>query len=207
MADDARVVASWRKDFLNSRYGEVERNLEIAPQALNELARIYFLAGEWGEARAKLKQALERDPRSAQAHNNLGASFAAAGEMAPALEQFTAALAADSLDAGVWLNLGLTRYAAGDSSGGDQALAVGLRRSGGFDQACRLLGLPATEPDSRQGKDQTSMEAARSLLRAAIGGPRGAVRGAPARGTAAPTVTGMPVGEKMGVGSYLYWKE
>src|SRR5439155_6065499 len=101
--EDARAVESWRKDFI-AQYEDVQRNLEDAPQAENQIAHVHFLAGDFAGARAKLEETLEREPGSARAHNNLAVCYAAAGNLNQSLEHLEAARAGDPSDAGVWLN-------------------------------------------------------------------------------------------------------
>jgi len=210
VADDARVVQSWREEYLASHFGEVQRTVEITSQAMNEVAHVCLLAGDLDQARAKLVEALQRDPRSARAHNNLGVSYAAAGDLVKAREYFEAALALDPLDAGVWLNLGIVRAAIGDTSGADKALTEGLTRSGGYAGACRLLGLPTSIEVGRQGMERMSAEEIRALLSSPHVPAREPTRGAPGieSGTpvAPPSVMGKPAGERVDVGPYLYWK-
>ena len=207
LAADAGALRQWQEDFRAKRFQDVERHLAMTPQALNEIAHVYIIAGEFDDSRAKLSEALRSEPNSARTHNNLAVGCVAAGDMACAVQHFTSALAADSSDAGVWLNLGLVRRALGDSSGADEALATGVRRSGGYPQACRLLGLGSIEPTARMGVEQTFAASIASLLQGVGGRLReGAARVPRAKGAPSP-VTGLEVSERMALVRVLYWKE
>jgi len=215
---DATTVASWRSEYLAARYGSVEKRLEATPSALNEVAQVYFAAGETSDARAALERALALEPTSAMTRNNLANLDAAEGDVGGAAERYRAALAADSSDAGIWLNLGLVRYANGDSLEADKALAVGLARSGGYEAACQLLGLPYSEETTREGRPKMSAEEARQLLKSAARGVP-IVRGGTAAGrmpkpasTSARKWSGRAAAarsgsdETMSIRDLLYWK-
>ncbi len=165
---DLATMGTWRHDFLESRYGEVEKNLEATPEALNAVARVYFLAGKLDEARTTLERAQAKSPNSPQTRNNLANVYAAQGNLGPAIDLYEAAVKGDESDAGLWLNLGLVRYVSGDSLGAEEPLAQGVTRSGGYLEACRLLGLaPEVEP-TREGTQRMTAEEARILLKAAL---------------------------------------
>src|SRR5437773_673491 len=165
---DLGVLATWRSDFMESRYKDTRQGLETTPAALNEVAHMYFFAGKMDEARQALEQALAKEPGSPAILNNLGDVEAAQGELAKAADRYSQALATDKSDSGVWLNLGLARYAAGDSTGSDKALAWGIELSGGYEAACALLGLPVGETSTRDGTKKMSAEEARQLLKEAL---------------------------------------
>ena len=217
LSRDAATVASWRSDYLAMRYGAAQAGLEATPTALNEVAQVYLAAGQTQDARAALDRALALEPASAMTHNNLANVDAVEGHVGRASDRYRAALASDSTDAGIWLNLGLVRYSLGDSVNADRALAAGLARSGGYEAACRLLGIPFSESTAREGKPKMSAEEARRLLKSAARAvPTG--RGAPAvRRIPAPAA---PAGkwnsrtaaarsgsdEELSIRALLYWK-
>jgi hypothetical protein len=62
----------------------------------------------------------------------------------------------------------MVRYVSGDSLGADEPLARGLTLSGGYPEACRLLGLAPDEEATRQGTERMTAEEARMLLRRAL---------------------------------------
>jgi serine/threonine-protein kinase len=59
---DLGTIGVWRQEYLAGRYGEVEKTLDATPEALNEVARIYFLAGKLEDARATLERAKAKSP-------------------------------------------------------------------------------------------------------------------------------------------------
>jgi tetratricopeptide (TPR) repeat protein len=168
LTNAAQQVSAWRQEYLATHYGATRRNLAVSTQALCELARVYFLAGRQDESRTKLQEALGREPRSAQVLNNLAVVEAAAGNLTLALEHCAAALELEAGDPGIWLNLGMLRYAAGDTLGAGEPLSKGMEMSGGWAQACRLLGLPAEEAAERGGTSSLTAQEARELLAAAL---------------------------------------
>src|SRR5262245_16100408 len=90
-------------------------------------------------------QILDRDSTSARAHNNLAVSWAAEGDFEHAGPRLETALSADPQDPGLWLNLGLLQYAIGDTSAALAPIAQGISLSGGYEQACGLLGVSTSE--------------------------------------------------------------
>ncbi len=165
---DVETISTWRDEFMTARYGAVQRDLASSPEALSEIAHVYFLGGHPGEARETLERILREDPESALAHNNLAVLSAAAGDMETAVEHLRAALDGASQDAGVWLNLGVVRYAGGDRAGAERAIAEGLGRAGDFEDACRLLGLEVSDSGSRAAVERLSAEELRLLLEAVL---------------------------------------
>ncbi len=215
LAADLMTIAGWRERFLERRFGDVRRGIEIGASALNEVAQVQFLAGKWEETRASLETALTKEPGAARLVNNLGLVRAALGDPAGAAGLFDAALRADPSDAGIWLNLGLARYAAGDTRGADDALARGLERAGGYAEACQLLGLAPGEELERGAGPKVTAEEARQLLKAALlKVPAGAGTPSKAPALKPPTpkrkwTSRIAAGrgeEEAALGSLLYWK-
>ena len=205
VAADARVVELWRDEYLKSRFAGAEDSLSASPRALVEVAHLYILSGELDDARSKLEQAFRRQPSSASVQNNLAVAYGMTGDLTRALEHFEAAARLDPSDAGVWLNLGLARWAAKDSIGSRKALGEGVSRIGGYEPACRLIGLRAAESADRQGLEEITSAEARALLMTAAGST---TSGAGSRHTAAPIV--WPTrgqGETTVLESFFYWKE
>jgi len=142
--------------------------MEASAEALNEIAHVYYRAGQFDQARARLEQALPTENHAARTHNNLANVLVAQGELEAALSHYESAIAAEEGDGGPWLNLGLVRHASGDTLAGERAVASGISRTGGYEQACRLLGLEPEPGLAREGTQRLSSEAARQLLKAAL---------------------------------------
>jgi tetratricopeptide (TPR) repeat protein len=218
LAEDGAAIRSWREAYQSAHYlGAMES--QVSGEALDELAHVYFLAGKLDSARVYLERALAGQPASARLHNNLAVTLAALGDLDGALAHFDSALETDASDPGLWLNLGLAHVAAGDSAGAEEPLAQGVERSGGFENACRLLGVSVRQEASREGTPRMSADEIRALLQAAARRvPRAPVKsvGGGAKPAPAPAVTPVKPG-KLRVGAtrsalpdiqnYLYWKE
>lgn len=210
---DLATIHGWRDAFLAERYGDTRQRLEASAEALNEIAHMHYLAGQFEQARMRLELALPREDHPARTHNNLGNVLVARGEVEQALGHYASATAAVDADGGPWLNLGLLRHAVGDSVGGDLALAHGITRSGGYEQACRLLGLGPDAGGDREGGQKLSADETRQILRAAmlkVPAPAAdSTRRAPARTTPPPRWTSRVAAGRAGVSALtdlLYWK-
>jgi tetratricopeptide (TPR) repeat protein len=166
--EDAQAVSRWRATYFASRYAGLEKDLGASVDALNEIARVYLLAGKLAEARARLEQALEKDPGSVTVHNNLAVVLAGQDSLAQAEAHWQTALALGSDAPGVWLNLGLARYVQGDTLPAAELLAEGLERAGGYASACQLLGLPPGDEPERAGTTGLTAAELRLLLRTAL---------------------------------------
>lgn len=218
LSKDLSAVASQRDAFLEERYGSDRTELRATPEARNEIAHVYYSAGNLEEAKAELERALSEGLESARTWNNLGAVYAAQGDLERAAQLFQAAANAEGGDAGLWLNLGLARYAAGNSVGAEEPLARGLEKSGGYAEACALLGLAADEEATREGAKRMTAEEARELLKAALRRvPRPATRtsgappSAPAKRQSLPKkwlgrTAGGRSAERAEIADVLYWK-
>jgi len=165
---DTRTIDGWREEFLASRYGDASKDIVVTADALNELAHVYMLAGKTEDALGRLEEMLRRDPQSARAHNNAAATYVAQGNTEKALEHLEAAVRLDPTDGGIWLNLGLVRYVSGDTLGAVEPLDRGIELSGGYSEACRLLGLPVDDSLSREDLQTLSTGEARRLLEAVL---------------------------------------
>ncbi|UCF78742.1 MAG: tetratricopeptide repeat protein [Candidatus Eiseniibacteriota bacterium] len=219
VARDTEVLGSWRSEYLATRYGETSKNIEVSMDALNELGRVYLLAGKIHEAHERLKGMLVRESESARAHNNLAAVFVATGNIAQALEHYSAAAAIDPTDPGIWLNMALVRHVSGDTLGAEEPLEKGVELSGGYLPACKLLGLPAAEGVTEENAQRLSLEEIGSLLKAAFDKvPSPATRESekdeaaptepePAPGTLKTRVGAGRAGEEAPLYLYVYWKE
>lgn len=218
LKQDLETMRTWRQEFYASRYGEVAKNLEATPGALNEVARIQFYAGQFGASQETLERARLKSPDSPQTSNNLATVYAAQGKLAEAIEMYEAALRGDESDAGVWLNLGLVRYVTGDSTGAEEPLAQGVNRSGGYLESCRLLGLAPDADATREGAKRMTAEEARLLLKAALRkvprpGSGVAQKQPPSSqpaGTKSPRTTRVGGGRSAGEATLqelLYWRE
>jgi tetratricopeptide (TPR) repeat protein len=165
---DLDTIAGWRAEFMTERFGGTGAGLDASPEALNEVARAYFLAGKSEQSNAVLERAREKAPGSPQTLNNLADVHVALGDLPGAFDLYQQAARADSSDAGVWLNLGLVRYVSGDTLGAEEPLARGVAGSGGYEKACRLLGLVPEGGVGREGVQRMTAEEARMLLKAAL---------------------------------------
>ncbi len=146
---EAKQLAAVREQYLASRYGADVRQLEATAEGLEEVAQIELEGGNFERARSLLEGALAQAPQSASAHNNLGVVLAAMDSSALADEHWQAALALGRRDPGIALNRGIARWARGDSAGAAPLLGVAVAEAGGYDAACRLVGL---EPDGSQDR-------------------------------------------------------
>jgi hypothetical protein len=164
---DADTIGRWRAGYLDG-LGERIALEPVSPDAEDVLAQASYRAGQIEDALRRLEQALARRPQSPRAHNNLGNVHAARGAFPPAIERYRRAAELDPADAGIWLNLGLVLHAAGDTAAAEAPLAEGLARSGGYMEACRLLGLPADAAADRAGGPRIGPAESRRLLQATL---------------------------------------
>jgi len=219
LTTDLKGLEAERAAYMADRFGGVQDAGTPSPEALNEIAFVYYRTGRLGEARTSLDEALGLDPGSARTRNNLGAVYAAEGDLTRAAEEFLAASEAENTDPGVWLNLGLVLYSTGDSAAAAGPLTRGLDLSGGYPGACALLGLRPEADAVREGTRRMTDEEARALLQAAL-------RAVPAptadsTGAAPPDslsgpgnvsvpwtgrVAGARGADRMDLASVLYWK-
>jgi len=219
LASDASTVAGWRAEYLASHFPEGSGKVDISDDARDELAHVNYLAGEIDEAVHQLEAATQARPRSARAHNNLGDAHAARGEFAASIGDYRQALELDPADAGIWLNCGLVLQASGDTAAAADDLAQGLARSGGYVQACRLLGLSADDSEVKGSSPQVRRVQTRRLLRATLGrillldSLRSAGRGPQAPPGKLKPIRSMSAAsrgedaEDADLRSFLYWRE
>jgi hypothetical protein len=214
LAADAAALGGVRQEYLAARYGETGRDIRITPDALNEVAHVFLLAGRPEECQGKLEDALKIEPASARTHNNLAVALADEGDYAGALAHLREAVASDRSDPGLWLNLGVVSYVAGDTAGAESPLSRGLQLAGGYTPSCQLLGLAPDESAGRLGRGRISPEEARQLLKAALRRlPSPSRPKAPPSTPAAPaaplqTRTGAPRAEESTpLREHLYWKD
>jgi tetratricopeptide (TPR) repeat protein len=215
LGEDRRTMALWRSAFLASRFPGVRDSLVASDEALNEMARLYFLAGQTGEAADVLARSLAASPRSARTLNNLAVLDAAGGDLERASAQLRDVVTIDPADAGPWLNLGLVSDAAGDSTAAGDALDRGIALSGGYAGACSLLGIePEDQAASLEGTKRMTAEEARALLKAAVKRvPHSATAApSPAPATAKPRpwtsrTAGGRSSDRAALADLLYWKK
>jgi tetratricopeptide (TPR) repeat protein len=226
LATDAQAVAAWKNEFMTTRYAGVSGTAPASAAAMNELAHVYFLAGELDKARTNLEQVLTGDPKSASASNNLANVHAATGDAEKAIDHYWRALDAAPNDPGIWLNLGLVVYAYGDTTTSMAPIEEGLRLSGGYEEACGILGLKGETLDrglAPQKEKTLSPEEARALLKSVMARiPSAVFMDTTSAGTGVPADAKKPVaparpartriaatraGERMVLQDYLYWKE
>jgi Flp pilus assembly protein TadD len=180
---DLAKVGEWREAYLHARFGNLHQAPGPSPEARNEIAQVYFLAGKFEQARRGLEEALAGAANHAPSLSNLGTVLAAQRDLPGAVSRYEKALTLDRADPGVWLNLGLVRYAMGDTAGAEEPLAEGIARSGGYDAVCRILALVPDPVASRGGTRKLTDEEARALLRDAL-------RKVPRQGAATPAEQG-----------------
>jgi hypothetical protein len=217
---DLATVAGWRDAYLTERYGAHRTVGAPSSGALNQIARVQFMAGQFADARHSLEQAATEDQARAATWNNLGTVLAVDGDLAGAAAHYRHALQLDGSDGGIWLNLGLVQYAMGDTAAAGPALAKGIQLSGGITGACALLALvPASDPTRGSGQKMTDAEM-RELLLAAVHKVPAAGKnpsGNPPASTAASKpnaangwtsrVAGGRSAEGDALHQHLYWKE
>ncbi len=214
---DLGTIRGWRELHLRTLYENTPASGAPAVSAAMEVARVYYGAGKWSEARKRLEDALSGNPKNAALLNNLGNVLAAEGDLDQAEARYQEALGGEG-DPGTWLNLGLVRYAQGDTTGAEQPIAEGVARSGGFEQACALLALsPGSDDLPREGTRKMTDAEARVLLKKAMRRVPGRV--APGvtppsqgvgKGEAKPWTSRVAAGrsaERMALQDHLYWKE
>ena len=214
LGKDLDHIAEQRQAYLAARYGSERGDMQTSALALNELAHVYYSANRLDQAKSTLERALAMEPQSAMTLNNLGNVDAAQGDVEGAVERFRAATTTAGNEAGYWLNLGLSLYTAGDSSAAQTPLARGIELSGGYAQACALLGLPPDADATRGGGTRMTAEEARALLQAALRRvPRATAAGTlppnppPATKTWSSRVAGGRSEDVTHLATVLYWKE
>ncbi|MGH3054891.1 MAG: tetratricopeptide repeat protein [Gaiellaceae bacterium] len=211
--EDQHTIAGWRSEYLASEYAGLRDSLAVSTVAMNEMARVYLMAGQIEPAAAALEKALSAEPSSARTLNNLAVVDAARGDLEGASTRLHAAQEIEADDPGPWLNLGLIREAAGDSSGASAALNRGIMLSGGYTQACAVLGIPAGDAGGAlEGTKRMTLEEARELLKSAVRRvpppPAGttAPRKAPRPKAWTSRVAGGRSAESAELTDLLYWK-
>jgi transglutaminase-like putative cysteine protease len=140
---EAKAVSQLHEQFYTAHYGGATRDLVASADALELVARVDFEGGDIEGARKQLERAIAGAPQSASAHNNLGVVLAALDSLPAAEEQWRTAHALEQNQPGIALNLALARWAAGDSASAPLAPAVAA--AGGFESACRLIGVSPTD--------------------------------------------------------------
>jgi len=165
---DVGVLDSWRAAFLAKLESEAGEGPPITEEALNDVAHVYYGAGQYESAERTLERALAIAPGASRTLNNLGTVRAAQGRWDEAADLYLSATGQDPSIGGAWLNLGLAQYAMGDRSAAGQSMAIGLERSGGYAAACELLGLPAEVPEARGSEARMTEAEVRMLLEAAM---------------------------------------
>jgi hypothetical protein len=211
LAADAGVLDAWSARYHDTHFKGVEDHTPPSRDALDELARENYLGGRIDEA---LRLLGGEASRSARTLNNRGNVLAAAGDVAGALASYREAGAVDPDDAGIWLNRGLVSSVAGDSAAAEEALARGLEKSGGYEEACRLLGLRPEASDDRGAPSRVTKAQLRRLLRSTLQRipPGDSLRTGSSPGRPRPrlkAITGAPRGEfePEDVRVHLYWRE
>ena len=215
---DAATVAGWRSDYFADRFGGLNTKLEASPAALNEIAYVYYVSGEFDEAHRALEQALGEDPNSPRTRNNLANVLIMKGDVPAALKEYETATEAAPEDGGILLNAGLVRYVSGDTAQAARDLARALELGEGYDQARRLLGLAPDENSNREGKQKLSESEIRELLKEALArvparqaAPDSSV--APAKSAKRKTpdyriaAARSAPDQALVLGNFLYWKQ
>jgi predicted Zn-dependent protease len=105
------------------------RSRQLEVEGLRRDASLSIVNGELTKAVTLLRQALERDPESAQSHLDLGLALLKAGQPAEALEQLTAAAAKEnSEDAHVYLSQAYTALGRSGDAERERAIASRMRQ-------------------------------------------------------------------------------
>ena len=101
-ADAGKIYGYWAKTVDPSKLGQAvefyELALQLSPHRAiyrNELARVYFDAGQYEEAIRQSQLSLEIDPRFYATHFNLGLAYLKLGEKEKAAEHFETSLLLD----------------------------------------------------------------------------------------------------------------
>lgn len=219
LGTDAGVVAGWRRDYVRDHFAPGLGSTPVSAGARDEMAHMSYLGGQIDDAVRQLEIAAREQPGSARALNNLGNARAVSGDPPGALEAYAHALERDPNDAGIWLNRGLLLHAVGDTTAAATAFARGVEQSGGYVEACRILGLEPEGGATREGTPRMTSAQIRRMLRAAmkripaLDSLRATDPAKRPTGTLRPLhfSTGGPRGtneaESADLRSHLYWRE
>jgi hypothetical protein len=212
LAADGRTLKGMRDEWFATHFGAAGGELEASAGALTEIARVDYLGGDLDGARAQLVAALGKAPQSVAVHNNLGVVLAAQDSLAEASEHWRTALALGGSDAGIDLNLGLADWARGDSASGQPRLARAIAVAGGYDAACRMLGIAAADSLDRASGSPGAEGAqgwVRGRLRRAAAAPAGTAERPSKRAPGAPRAPGETTRQLPDPQwrHYLYWIE
>ena len=205
---EAKGISSIREEYFAARFGAGTRELEVTAEALEEVARIEFEGGNFAGARSQLEGALAKAPHSANVHNNLGVVLAAMDSVTAADLHWRAALAIGRRDPGIALNRGIACWARGDSVGAVPLLGTAVAEAGGYEAACKLVGLSPEDSQDRAANLSNEELTLRSRIRSFIrqnevaSKENGRPLGHPSAAESAPP--NVPLRE---VSKYLYWIE
>jgi Flp pilus assembly protein TadD len=211
LAASQAKLSSMRDEYFAAHFGGVARDLEASADALAEIARVEYLGGDLEGARAQLSEALRKAPHSVVIHNDLGVVLAGLDSLDEAEDHWRTALALGGRQPGIGLNLAIARWARGDSLSGREMMGRAVSEAGGYEAACQLIGLAASDSLDRASAETAGPEAARRWLRATIRGSMAA-----AGRTAAPRPPQPAPGQRPGgsrqlrypeVSHYLHWIE
>ena len=153
VAADGAEVAAWRRQYLDSRYGEVETPTSRNSMGLNQLAYAYFAAGRYDQAQGSLLEALEIDSRSPRTNNNLAVVYLRQGRSELALDHLETARALEPADPGIRLNLGLAHLMTGNRETGRSFLAEAVEGAGGTRETGKLLRSPGLGSTTEEAVD------------------------------------------------------
>ena len=205
---EAKGISSIREEYFAARFGAGTRELEVTAAALEEVARIEFEGGNFAGARSQLEGALAKAPHSANVHNNLGVVLAAMDSVTAADLHWRAALAIGRRDPGIALNRGIACWARGDSVGAVPLLGTAVAEAGGYEAACKLVGLSPEDSQDRaanlSNEELTLRSRIRSFIRQneVVSKENSRPLGHPSAAESAPP--NVPLRE---VSKYLYWIE
>jgi predicted Zn-dependent protease len=105
------------------------RSRQLEVDGLRRDASVSIVNGEFAKAVTLLRQALERDPESAQSRLDLGLALLKAGQPADAIEQLTAAAAREnSEDAHAYLSEAYAALGRSADAQRERAIASRMRR-------------------------------------------------------------------------------
>lgn len=111
-----------------------------APEVLNNLAGLRYLAGDWDEAATLYEQIISSGPEHPAVYSNLARARTHQGQWTNAVQAFEKALALEPTDADVWNDLGNARVSARDFAGGALAYQQAVTHRPEFARAHNNLG-------------------------------------------------------------------
>lgn len=150
---DGGEVETWRREYLDARYHEVETPTSRNSMGLNQVAFAYFTAGSYPAAESTLLEALDLDSGSSITNNNLAAVYLRQGRGDLAIDHLETARKLDPADPGIQLNLGIARMMMGNRESGRTVTAAAVEGAGGTRNAGVLLRSPGLGNTTEEAVD------------------------------------------------------